>query len=76
MADPTDKNHRNVPGDFYNDNTCIDCDLCREIAPTIFKRDDEEGQTYVWKQPADASEFALAREAMESCPTETIGCDA
>jgi ferredoxin len=75
MADPTEKQRLNAPGPFYNDISCIDCDLCREIAPAFFRRDDEEGQSHVWKQPASAEELALAREALESCPTNSIGCD-
>jgi len=75
MADPADKNSRNVPGPYYNDLTCIDCDLCREIAPEFFTRDDEEGLTYVWKQPTSPEEIEKAEEALFSCPTETIGND-
>jgi len=26
----------NVPGDFFVDDTCIDCDACRIFAPAIF----------------------------------------
>ena len=33
MADRMDKVPENVPGRFYVDATCIDCDLCRETAP-------------------------------------------
>jgi len=75
MADPTDKNPLNVPGNYYNDLTCIDCDLCRETAPQIFIRDDEEGLSYVWKQPASVEELAAAEEARNSCPTQSIGND-
>jgi len=75
MADRTDKHPRNAPGSFYNDLSCIDCDMCREIAPEVFRRDDEEGQSYVWRQPDSPDELARAREAMDRCPTETIGCD-
>ncbi|OYV06290.1 MAG: ferredoxin [Verrucomicrobiales bacterium VVV1] len=75
MADPTDKNPLNVPGNYYNDLTCIDCDLCREIAPQIFIRDDEEGLSYVWKQPASVEELAAAEVARDSCPTQSIGND-
>lgn len=75
MADKTEKNPLNVPGSFYNDLSCVDCDLCREIAPSVFTRDDEEGLTFVWKQPSTSEEMRLAQEAMESCPTETIGDD-
>jgi len=75
MAEKTDKNPLNVAGDYYNDMTCIDCDLCREIAPTFFTRDDEEGLSYVHRQPITPAEIALAEEALASCPTETIGSD-
>ena len=75
MADRTDKNPLNVPGTYYNDLTCIDCDLCREIAPQVFTRDEEEGLSYVWKQPVTPEEIDAAEEARQSCPTETIGND-
>ncbi|WP_193212154.1 ferredoxin [Luteolibacter marinus] len=75
MADPNEKNPLNVAGSFYNDLTCIDCDLCREIAPSVFTRDDDEGLSYVWKQPASPDDHRLALEAMESCPTQSIGND-
>ena len=75
MADPTDKNPLNAPGKYYNDLSCIDCDLCREIAPEIFIRDDDEGLTYVLRQPITPEELAVAEEARCSCPTETIGND-
>jgi ferredoxin len=75
MADHTDKNPLNVSGKYYNDLTCIDCDLCREIAPEVFKRDDDEGLSYVWRQPTTPAEIAAAEMAHHSCPTETIGND-
>ncbi|HZJ17152.1 MAG TPA: ferredoxin [Chthoniobacteraceae bacterium] len=75
MADRNHKTPLNVPGPFYVDETCIDCDLCRETAPATFRRDDENGMSYVWKQPATAEERTLAGNALEGCPTETIGCN-
>jgi hypothetical protein len=42
MANRNDKNPGNVPGPFYVDTTCIDCDLCRETAPSTFRRDDQK----------------------------------
>ncbi len=75
MADINDINPLNVPGKFYNDLSCIDCDLCRVLAPEIFKRDETEGLTYVGRQPDTPDEVSLAMEALKSCPTETIGCD-
>ena len=75
MADRNRKTARNVPGKFYVDDTCIDCDLCREIAPQTFRRDEETGNSFVHRQPATAEELTLAEEAMRSCATETIGND-
>lgn len=51
MADIDEKTPLNVPGKFYVDSSCIDCDLCRETAPENFGRDDDEGVSYVKKQP-------------------------
>lgn len=75
MANRNEKNPGNVPGPFYVDSTCIDCDLCRETAPASFRRDDELGLSIVFHQPATPEEWQQAREAMHSCPTETIGDD-
>jgi ferredoxin len=75
MADKTDKNPLNTSGKYYNDMTCIDCDLCREIAPALFIRDDNEGLSYVHRQPVTLAEIQLAEEALNSCPTESIGND-
>ncbi|MGJ8656327.1 MAG: ferredoxin [Akkermansiaceae bacterium] len=75
MADREEINPLNVEGRFYNDCSCIDCDLCREIAPSVFSRDDDEGLSYVWRQPETEKEIALALEAYKSCPTESIGYD-
>jgi len=75
MANFKDRVQENVPGSYYNDLTCIDCGLCPEIAPCIFKRQDDQGYSYVHRQPFTPAEIALAEEARESCPTESIGND-
>jgi ferredoxin len=75
MADREDKNQENVTGKFYVDSQCIDCDLCRETAPNNFTRSDDEGYSYVFKQPENDEERAQCREAMEGCPVEAIGDD-
>ena len=75
MADKNLKTPENVPGKFYVDNTCIDCDLCRNIAPKTFTRHDDGGYSYTFKQPETPEEIAQAEEALTSCPTETIGND-
>ena len=75
MAQITDKVPQNVSGPYYNDSTCIDCDLCRELAPQIFTREDGGGYSYVFRQPVTPDEVALAEDARQSCPTESIGND-
>ena len=75
MADKTQKVRENVPGRFYVDATCIDCDLCRETAPGNFVRQDEQGHSYVVRQPADPAEEAACLAALEECPVEAIGDD-
>jgi ferredoxin len=75
MADYKHRVPENVPGRYYVDDTCIDCDQCRSIAPHFFIRQDVGGYTYVHRQPVTEEEIALAEEAMLSCPTETIGND-
>ena len=75
MADATNKYPENAAGKFYVDEQCIDCDLCRETAPANFKRNDDGGHSYVYKQPESSEEQALCKEAMEGCPVEAIGND-
>jgi ferredoxin len=75
MADTTRKVAENVPGRYYVDETCIDCDLCRETAPASFVRQDEEGYSYVRQQPRSPAEEAACLAALEECPVEAIGDD-
>src|SRR6266849_3524748 len=61
----------NVPGDFFVDSTCIDCDACRQIAPETFN---EDGDTsIVHHQPQNESETRRALMALVACPTASIG---
>lgn len=75
MAERDQKLPENVAGRFYVDATCIDCDLCRETAPGSFRRNDAEGHSYVYRQPAGPAEEAACRAALEECPVEAIGED-
>ena len=75
MAILTDKWSSNVPGKYYVDQQCIDCDLCREVAPLNFKRDDDGGYSIVYKQPTTPKEIEECEEALEGCPVEAIGND-
>lgn len=75
MAERQNKTPENVPGAYYVDDTCIDCDLCRSMAPAFFTRQDTDGYTYVRRQPVTPEEIALAEEGRLACPTESIGND-
>ena len=73
MADFNTKQPENVSGKYYVDEECIDCDLCREEAPKNFTRQEDEGYSYVYKQPENEEEAAECVEAMTNCPVEAIG---
>jgi glyoxylase-like metal-dependent hydrolase (beta-lactamase superfamily II)/ferredoxin len=61
----------NVPGEFFVDTTCIDCDTCRQIAPATFG---ETGQySFVQLQPRDDAGRRAAYRALAACPTASIG---
>ena len=76
MAFVTDKLPDNVPGKYYVDRQCIDCDVCRDTSPQNFTRNDESGYSFVYKQPESSEEIALCEEALNACPVEAIGDDA
>ena len=75
MAEHVKRLPQNTPVKWYVDSNCIDCDLCRETAPTVFRRDDENGNSLVFHQPETEEELKLAAEAMDGCPVEAIGND-
>jgi ferredoxin len=75
MAEIQNRLPQNVPGLYYVDSSCIDCDMCRTTAPQFFRRDDTIGFSVVYRQPATVDERALAEEAREGCPTDSIGND-
>ena len=62
MADLEYKYKDNVEGRYFVDEECIDCDLCRETSPTCFGRNDEEGYSYVFKQPENEEEEELSKK--------------
>ena len=75
MAEKDSKIEGNVPGKFFVDDNCIDCDVCRQSAPDNFGPNEEGGFSVVIKQPESPDEEELCREAMEACPVEAIGDD-
>ena len=75
MAEKTERLPQNIAGPYYVDSSCVDCDLCRNTAPDFFRRDDETGFSFVFRQPLASEEIALAEDAKRGCPTESIGSD-
>jgi glyoxylase-like metal-dependent hydrolase (beta-lactamase superfamily II)/ferredoxin len=72
MANPKKRVPENVPGDFFVDSTCIDCDACRQIAPAVFGQ--AESTSFVHTQPVSAPDRRQALRALLACPTGSIGC--
>ncbi|MFT3696441.1 MAG: MBL fold metallo-hydrolase [Kofleriaceae bacterium] len=52
------------------DHACIDCDLCRQIAPATFAEGD--GISVVREQPATPQARSRAAMALVACPTAAI----
>ena len=75
MATVTARVPQNVPGRFYVDSSCIYCELCHHIAPTVFRECKEQGWAYVSKQPRTPEELRLCLDAVGGCPTRSIGTD-
>jgi ferredoxin len=75
MANKANRQPENVLGRYYVDTECIDCDVCRDTAPSNFTRQDDDGYSYVYRQPENEEEEEQCQEAMESCPVEAIGLD-
>jgi glyoxylase-like metal-dependent hydrolase (beta-lactamase superfamily II)/ferredoxin len=72
MANLRKRVAENVPGDFFVDSTCIDCDACRQIAPTVFGQTRET--SFVHAQPATRADRRQTLRALLACPTGSIGC--
>lgn len=75
MADFHSRYPQNVSGKFYVDDQCLDHDLCSELCPANFKRNDEGGHYYVSHQPETRDEIERCLLAAKACPVGAIGCD-
>lgn len=75
MASIKFKVPENVRGKIYVDTSCIYCGLCDKTAPTVFRECIEQGWAYVFHQPESMEELRQCMEAIECCPTESIGID-
>jgi glyoxylase-like metal-dependent hydrolase (beta-lactamase superfamily II)/ferredoxin len=73
MARLADRLPSNAEGDVFVDSSCIDCEVCRIVAPSTFVRDDSVGQSIVTLQPKGEVERRRAAMALVACPTSSIG---
>ncbi len=71
MANLLERLLQNVSGDFFVDSSCIDCDTCTQLAPTVFR--DHGEHCSVHHQPETVEETRLALMALVACPTGSIG---
>lgn len=71
MASLSQRRSENVPGPFFVDESCIDCDACRWVAPATF--DEKNDQSRVYRQPETEEERTRALMAVLACPTSSIG---
>jgi glyoxylase-like metal-dependent hydrolase (beta-lactamase superfamily II)/ferredoxin len=75
VARPSARLSQNAPGDFFVDDSCIDCETCRIVAPGTFTRSDRVGMSVVRRQPDSPAEALRAKMALVSCPTSSIGTE-
>src|SRR6516165_10173397 len=71
MADRRSAVAENIPGDFFVDETCIDCNACCQLAPEVFA--DAGTYSYVYAQPLIGRAERSAVRALLACPTGSIG---
>lgn len=75
MATAAERRPDNAPGKFYIDNTCDYCEVCLDEAPNNLKKSDNGEYSIVCKQPENEEEEQDLRNAIETCPSESIGDD-
>jgi glyoxylase-like metal-dependent hydrolase (beta-lactamase superfamily II)/ferredoxin len=73
MANRNKRLNSNVPGNFYVDATCIDCDTCRQLAPRTFE--EAGGYSTVIRQPQADEEVHRTYQALLACPVGSIGTE-
>ena len=75
MASLAERLPINVSGRYYVDASCIDCDQCRSVSAELFGRDEDNGTSFVRRQPVNPDEVAQMNEIIAGCATNSIGDD-
>ena len=71
MAVSSERNPLNVDGQWSIDSRCIGCDAARNWAPGLIAGD-EDGKSFVARQPATVEEDEAVWRAAIACPTQSI----
>lgn len=71
MADQAKRLSTNIAGNFFVDSTCINCDTCRQLAPSSFVENGDYSSVY--RQPVWEEEVHQAYQALLACPVGSIG---
>lgn len=72
MANLKAKRAQNVEGNFFVDDTCINCGACYWIAPETFQA--TQNKSAVYAQPIENNEVEAYR-ALLACPVNSIGVE-
>ncbi|CAM6081835.1 unnamed protein product [Calypogeia fissa] len=70
VASRRTRRDENVDGEFYVDKSCINCDTCRWMSPTVFVENNH--QSSVYHQPTTDKERFKSLQALLACPTSSI----
>ena len=62
-----------VPGPWFVDTRCIDCDAARHVAPGLIIRNPTDGVSLFTRQPETPEEIEMAWRAVMVCPTRSVG---
>ncbi|MYD66160.1 MAG: MBL fold metallo-hydrolase [Chloroflexi bacterium] len=71
MTTPAETNPLDVEGAWSIDTRCIGCDVARHWAPDLVGQDDD-GLSFIARQPETAEEQAQLWRAAVACPTQSI----
>ena len=71
MASLSRRYSKNVDGRYFVDDSCINCDTCRQLCTSVF--DDGGGYSFVLSQPKTELEEKMTQMAIIACPTGSIG---
>jgi len=56
-----------------DEEECMGCEACVEIAPDVFEFDDDTGKALVVQH--EGGDIGLVEEAMDACPADCITWD-